>query len=398
MKILELDIKGFRSLKDVTWKPGDLNVVIGPNGAGKSNLLRLLELMAVSAQGGLSRHVQSWGGMTQLVWDGSCESITFSLNASPVEPARSEDRESLTYQLEMARIGGGSAFRIEHELLANFYHKDRGERDDPFKLLERQRMRALVFNESESGLAAPEEDLLEEESLLSQTAGPFSANRHIPPFRKELASFCVYHDLHVDKDAAIREPAVARLEKRAAPDGQNLTSVLHTLYTGDREFRKDVDLAMRCAFGDDYEELVFPPAADQKIQMRVRWKTLQREQSTADLSDGTLRFLFLLTVLASPDPAPVIAIDEPELGLHPSMLSIVAEYAVDASDRAQVILTTHSPELLDAFGDAKPTTTVAAWADGETSLKIIDGDKLEYWLKEYKLGRMLSSGELEAMA
>ncbi len=109
-----------------------------------------------------------------------------------------------------------------------------------------------------------------------------------------------------------------------------------------------------------------------------------------------MRFLFLLTVLASPSPAPIIAIDEPETGLHPSMLPIVAEYAVDASQRVQVIITTHSPQFLDAFTDTKPTTTVAKWMNGETILKKLEGAELDYWLKEYSLGSLFRSGELEA--
>ena len=191
---------------------------------------------------------------------------------------------------------------------------------------------------------------------------------------------------------------VTRHEKRVQPDGQNLISVLHTLYTNDRDFKKEINAAMRAAFGDDFEELVFPPAADQRIQLRVRWKSLKREQSAADLSDGTLRFLFLLAVLSSPDPAPMIAIDEPETGLHPSMLPIIAEYAVDAARRTQVILTTHSPQFLDAFGKTVPTTTVVKWNDGETELKTIDGGELALWLKDYSLGALHKSGELEAIA
>jgi predicted ATPase len=70
MKILQLDIEGFRSLKKVSWKPGDLNVIIGPNGTGKSNLLRFLELMSVSAQGRLGKYIQALGGMGPIVWDG----------------------------------------------------------------------------------------------------------------------------------------------------------------------------------------------------------------------------------------------------------------------------------------------------------------------------------------
>ena len=203
--------------------------------------------------------------------------------------------------------------------------------------------------------------------------------------------------MHTNKDASIRQPAIARLEKRVDPDGQNLISVIHTLYTSDRDFKNDINSAMQAAFGDDFEELVFPPASDQRIQLRIRWKSLKREQSAAELSDGTLRFLFLLTVLASPSPAPVIAIDEPETGLHPSMLPIVAEYAIEASTRSQVILTTHSPQFLDAFVTTRPTTTIAKWQDGETVLKTLSGDELDYWLKEYSLGALFKSGELEQM-
>jgi predicted ATPase len=395
MRILELDVKGFRSLRDVHWMPDDLNVLIGSNASGKSNLLRLLELAATSAQGRLGKYIQSAGGMEPLLWDGTAEEISIRCKCSPVEPGRDIARDSLTYELELGRLGQSSTYRIDWELLGNYFNCEQGIKDEPFKLLERQRSRAYVFDEHERGLTAPEDQVPEEETLLSLAAGPFTANRLITMFQQQLASWCVYHDLHVNQDAPIRQAVVARSEKRVNPDGQNLTSVLHTLYTGDRQFKKDINAAMRAAFGDDFEELVFPPAADQRIQLRVRWKSLKREQSAADLSDGTLRFLFLLTVLASPSLAPLIAIDEPETGLHPSMLPIVAEYAVDASLRTQVILTTHSPQLLDAFGNTHPTTTVVKWHDGETHLHKLEGAKLDDWLKEYTLGTLFRSGELE---
>lgn len=300
-------------------------------------------------QGELGKYIQRAGGMDPLVWDGKAECIKFVIDTSPVEKDRDLETDSLTYEMEMGRVGKGSTYRINHELLGNYYRVRTGERNEPFKMLERNPQRAVVFDENEHSLIAPEESVIEEESLLSLTSGPFTQNRFIPPFQKYMAEWSIYHDLHVNMDAAIRQPTVARHETRVEPDGQNLISVLHTLYTGDRNFKNDINMAMRAAFGDDFDELVFPPAADQRIQLRVRWKTLSREQSAADLSDGTLRFLFLLTVLASPNPAPLIAIDEPETGLHPSMLPIVAEYAVDASERTQVILTTHSPSFWMLF-------------------------------------------------
>jgi len=395
MKTLNLKIQGYRSLKNVSWVPDNLNILIGPNGSGKSNLLRVLEMISISARGQLGKYIQRAGGMDPLVWDGTAESITFSIKASPGEENRSVERDSLTYDMTIERIGKGSTYRVTHELLGNYYQVEQGERTEPFKMIDRDARRAVVFDENERSLVAPEESIIEEESLLSQTSGPFTQNRFIPPFQEYLAGWSIYHDLHVNMDAAIRQPTIARHETRVEPDGQNLISVLHTLYTGDRDFKNDINLAMHAAFGDDFEELVFPPAADQRIQLRVRWKTLSREQSAADLSDGTLRFLFLLTVLASPNPAPLIAIDEPETGLHPLMLPIIAEYALDASERTQVILTTHSPQLLDAFNDVIPKTTVVKWAEGETVLQNVEGEQLERWLKEYSLGSLFRSGELE---
>lgn len=398
MKILSLDVDGFRSLKEiVSWRPGNLNVLIGPNGSGKSNLLRILDLLAVAAQGGLGKLVQSNGGMEALVWDGEAESIRLRVRCSPLDKDRNEFKESLTYELRLDRVGKSGEYRIGYELLGNFSKVEQNLSQQPFKLLERQGLSARIFDQQQHALAAPEENVPLLETLLSVAADPFTQNRLLPPFRAQMSTWSVYHDFHTDRGAAVRQPIVTSHEKRVEPDGQNLISVLHTLYYNDREFKKEINAAMLAAFGDDYEELEFPPASDQRIQLRVRWKSLKRARSAADLSDGTLRFLFLLTVLSSPDPAPLIAIDEPETGLHPSMLPIVAEYAEEAARRTQVILTTHSPQFLDAFKTV-PTTTIVKWNEGETELQTIDGGELRLWLKDYSLGALHNSGELEAIA
>jgi predicted ATPase len=396
MKILRLTVEGFRSLADVEWKPGDLNVVIGPNASGKSNLLRVLELLAVSARGGLAKYIQKEGGMGPLVWDGLADSITISSKVSPLDPAKDVARYSHTYELELERLGNSSAYRIGRELLGNFSKVESGLKEEPFKILERLPHRAVIFNEEEHGFVAPEESIPEEETLLSVAAGPFPKNDEIPKYQRELASWSIYQDIRTDRDAVIRQPPVTRVEKRVNSDGQNLVSVLHTLYSGDREFKREVNVAMKAAFGEEFEELSFQPAADQLIQFRLVWKSLRREQSAADLSDGTLRFLFLLAVLANPAPPPLIAIDEPEMGLHPSMLPIIAEYAASAAARTQVILTTHSPAFLDAFRTV-PTVTVVHWSEGKTKLEVRSGEELAYWLKQYTLGEIYRTGELEAI-
>ncbi len=397
MKILQLDIEGFRSLKKVSWKPGDLNVIIGPNGTGKSNLLRFLELMSASAQGRLGKYIQSFGGMQPIVWDSQASSILFKLKTLSKDEKTDPQKDVLTYALELAHLGAGSFYRIERELLANFFEVETGKQFEPFKFLERAGMNGHIFDAKRHAIFATENSLKEEETLLSMISGPFASNLLIKLFQLELGSWRIYHDIHVHQNAIIRQPVVARLERLVDSDGQNLISVLHTLYSENREFKKEINTAMRAAFGADFEELSFPPAADQRIQLRVHWKSRRMPDAAADLSDGTLRFLLLLTILANPSYPSVIAIDEPETGLHPSMLPIIAEYAVDAATRTQVIFTTHSHQFLDAFTDTKPTTTVAKWENGETILKVLEDEKLGYWLKEYSLGALFKSGELEDM-
>lgn len=397
MRIIELEVKGFRSLANTKWKPERLNVLIGPNGSGKSNVLRALQTISTAANGGLAKLVQRDGGMERLVWDGQTDSIHFCVKMSPAHETHDEVRDSLIYSLNMSRIGKSSSYRIEHEMLGNFYRYEIGELNHPFKLLERSPNDAVVFDPNEQIVRVNMERIDEAETLLSVAGGPLSVNEFVRSFRLGLADWMIYEDLHTNRDAEIRQAAVTRNETKVEPSGQNLIAVLHTLYSTEREFKNELNLAMKAAFGDDFEELVFPPAADQRVQLRVRWRSLKREQSAADLSDGTLRFLFLIAVLANPNPPSLIAIDEPEAGLHPSMLPIVAEYARDASLRSQVILTTHSPGLLDAFGDEAPNTVVVNWRDGMTSLNPISGDKLQYWLKQYSLGELFRSNELEAM-
>lgn len=395
MRILSLSCKSFRSFRALSaWEPSSLNVVIGPNSSGKSNLLRCIDFLASTAQGRLGETVQQAGGLDAMIWDGEGEELGIALTCSPVSPGSG----SIDYDLRLSKLGQGGDFSIALEQLADFQRVRENQFGTPFKYVDRAGTRVRVFDENDRALVPPEDEVPLAETMVSLAKGPFTANRIISQFRTQLAGFSVYQDFQTNREAAVRLPSITRMEKRVNADGQNLISVLHTLYTGNRDFKNEVNDAMRAAFGNDFEELVFPPASDQRIQLRVRWRSLKREQSAAELSDGTLRFLFLLTVLATPDPAPVIAIEEPETGLHPSMLPIIAEYAVEASKKAQIILTTHSPQLLDAFSETRPQTTVVHREEGETQLRVLEEAKLAEWLEEYSLGALFRSGELEELS
>ncbi len=129
----------------------------------------------------------------------------------------------------------------------------------------------------------------------------------------------------------------------------------------------------------------------------VRWKGLTNPTPTADLSDGTLRFLFLAAVLANPFPPSLIAIDEPETGLHPRMLPIIAEFAAAMSDHTQVVFATHSPEFLDVITKFQPSTFTVQMQNAETQINRIPDERLEHWLKEYTLGELYRTRSLETI-
>jgi predicted ATPase len=393
MKILSLEVHDFRSLKDVTWQPGDLNLVIGPNASGKSNLLQALELLRSCAEeGALSDHVIRAGGMHPLVWDGTAEGFSFRLRAS-IAPTSEEPAHSLEYLIRPRRIGNTSAFRIGAEEL-NDSTPAPGGGTGPLAF-RRAGPEWWLFDGNNSPQSAG--IMGDDETLLSTVRGVFGPSDLWNSFGDQLARWSIYQDFRTDRDSPVRRPNLTRYETDVSPDGSNLVSVLHTRYSSNREFQESVDAAMRVAFGDDYDRLTFPPAADGRVQLRLRWKSLKQEQSADQLSDGTLRFLFLITVLDHESPPPLIAIDEPETGLHPRMMPLIAEHARDAADRSQVILTTHSAEFLDAFSEFQPTVTVADREEGATNLRVVDGKELDHWLSAYTLGQIYRSRTLEQM-
>ena len=380
MFISGLWITGFTSLRAVDWQPARLNVLIGPNGSGKSNLLRALDLIATSAAGNLRDFILRKGGFPRLQWGESTEPITFNVVTGTAEQI---------YEVELSPMPGSASFRVSSESLAfpapaapgtHLFLRAGGH----LELLQGDRMEVPY----------PASEIPHDETVLSMVTALWS---HPAPyeFQQYLRSWAIYHDLRVDEHAGIRRSAIKREERRVSRDGQNLTAVLDTLYAG--EFKETIDNAMSAAFPGDYEELILRPAEPDRIQLYLRRKHGARQDSAADLSDGTLRFLLLLTILASPDPPPLIAIDEPEGGLHPSMLPIIAEFANAAATRTQVILSTHSPQMLDAFGEDLPAATIFNWVEDQTELKIIAGEELKKWVDEYSLGRFIFSGEAAAV-
>jgi predicted ATPase len=130
------------------------------------------------------------------------------------------------------------------------------------------------------------------------------------------------------------------------------------------------------------------------VQLLVRERDLRQPIPATRLSDGTLRYLCLLAILCHPSPPPLICIEEPEIGLHPDILPTVARLLVDASQRTQLIVTTHSEALVDALTDTPEAVVVCEKEQGSTTMRRLDKGAMKEWLEKYTLGHLWSSGEL----
>jgi len=112
------------------------------------------------------------------------------------------------------------------------------------------------------------------------------------------------------------------------------------------------------------------------------------------LSDGTLRYLCLLAILCDPEPAPLICIEEPELGLHPDILPGLADLLRATSNRTQLIVTTHSDILVDAMTETPESVVVCGKYEGQTTMERLNPADLRHWLEKYRLGQLWTQGEI----
>ena len=112
------------------------------------------------------------------------------------------------------------------------------------------------------------------------------------------------------------------------------------------------------------------------------------------LSDGTLRYLTLLTILLDPEPPPLVAIEEPELGLHPDLMPHLAKLMRKAARSMQLVVTTHSRVLVDALGEQPESVVICSKEAGVTRMERLDGERMKNWLERYSLGELWRIGEL----
>ena len=363
------------SFRDTKVELKKLNVLIGANGSGKSNFVDTLSLLAgftadseafFRSQGGAGDWIskaQDAGRLPQLIY------------------RFGEGRE-----YEVSFVSSGPSSGPFPSPFSHVYTEDLRS--------SKPRVVALSRNDSVISGRGPLATHFRNEqpdmgrSVLSYL---FPARSGWREWQEQLRAISTY------RLAGLREirqgvPITGSSSRYLAPTGDNLAKMIYDFYQAG--LLDGIDAALK-RFGEGYSSIkaeIFGPYWG----LRLSEDRLEGSVSATRISDGTLRFLQLLVILRHPDPPPLIVIEEPELGLHPDAIGIIADELMEASERTQIVVTTHSPELLKSLQQVPDCVLVCEKDfDNATSIRRLDPKSTRLWLEEFSsLGELWRSGAI----
>ena len=351
-----ITVEGFKSIRSVERLPlMSLNVLIGPNGSGKSNFVGVFSFLQAILSRRLQESVTRAGGADRILHFGS--KVTPSLRIQV-----SFENEVNGYEISLSATDTGSLF-VQQE---TGYFWDKQRYDEPYT--------TVLPCETTTGAEA---DVGLQRSGIGKHVG------------NHLARWRLYHFHDTSATSPIKQTANVNDNRYLRPDGANLAAFLHLLrHKHEASYgliRRTVQLVTPF-----FEDFVLEPQALNENKIRLEWRHRKSDAyfDVSSLSDGSLRFIALTTLLLQPvelRPS-VIILDEPELGLHPFAITTLASLIKQVSVETQVVLATQSPLLLDHF--RPEDVLVAERVAGQTQFTRLDGAALETWLEDYSLGQL----------
>lgn len=360
MKLDHIEVSGFKSIRELKLDLGSLNVLIGANGSGKSNFIALFEALNHIVEGRFQLFVAKAGGAESFLYYGQKATdeiqinLAFGQNSYSCTLLPSAD-ESLVFGNE-ACFFQAKGFPEPYKTWLGSGHK---------------------------------------ESELSNTAD-FSPETHWPKnvvahVLESLQSWKVYHFHDTSESAPVKKSRDVNDNIYLRADASNLAAFLYMLKRTKSEYYRAIRDTVRLVapFFDDF--LLRPnPENENMIHLEWREKGSDFPFQAYHLSDGTLRFVCLVTLLLQPQLPSTILIDEPELGLHPYAIAVLASLMRSAAGRTQLIVSTQSVSLVNQF-DAEDLLIVERREKDkryETVIERVDSERLSCWLEDYSLGEL----------
>jgi predicted ATPase len=338
-----------------------LNILIGPNGSGKSNLIDIISLLQALPRD-ITVPIREGGGIRDWIWKGAMHPYFPDIpGGTPcIIEVVTEDRyshlNSLRYSLHFT------------EKTQRFDILDETLNDDTI---------SDIYGTVDS-----------RQSAMSRFKGPIYPE--ITHLGNTFGNIRIYRNWSFGRHTPLRQPQKSDLPNIWLEENfTNLGLVLNRLQQNAETKKKFLKNLNALYDGiDDYGVNI------EGGTVQVFFHEGRFTIPATRLSDGTLRYLCLLAILCNPTPPPLVCIEEPELGLHPDVLSTLAELMIEASQKTQLIVTTHSSQLVDKFTDSPDSVIVCEKHEGATTMKRLDKDALSAWLKDYSLGEVWSMGEI----
>ncbi len=375
-KLNRVRIEGFRRLESLDLELRPLTVLIGANGSGKSSFLDAFSLLSASASGTLNEKLTEFAGLGSLLTRGRADALALKVHV-PFDSA-----PSMEYDLRLVPSGASysiakeSLTRYEPLLARSFNYIDSTNSD-------------VRYLDLEDKLTRPNWEHNPLETSLSQVPRMFGQSED---FRKLLSTSTLYHALDVGPRSAVKLPQQMRPANLPGSNGEALVAHLYGLRETDPDRFETILETLRAAY-PGFEALNFPPVAAGLIALTWKDRSFERPIFMHELSEGTLRFLWLAALLLSPTLSTFTMIDEPEISLHPELLRLLADLMRDASRRTQLIVATHSERLVNFL---QPSEVMVLDVDdrGSTQATWADSFDLAAWLENYTLGEIWRLGQL----
>jgi predicted ATPase len=359
-----------------------LNVLIGPNGCGKSNLIEAISLLR-SAPSAIASTVRDGGGIRDWLWKGEkrpTAKIEAVVRCSLYQGAAKDLRHSISF------TESGGRFELVDERIENA-SADPGKPKPYFYFGVENGFPMLSVNGQ--GRRLKREDVDPEKSILAQRKDP-EQYPEITFLGKEYEKVRLYREWSFGRYTAPRLPQKDSGSSQFLDDDcSNLGMVLNRLM-GEPEVKGTVLEQLR----ELYDGIDDIHVEIQGGHVQVVLHEGKMKIPATRLSDGTLRYLCLIAILCHPELPPLVCIEEPELGLHPDALVVIARMLQAASERSQIVVTTHSKIIVDALSDTPEYVVVCDKVEGQTRMKRLDGKELKVWLEKYSLGELWRSGEI----
>jgi len=361
-----------------------LNVLIGPNGSGKSNFVEILELLR-AAPSDLAAAVRDGGGVSEWLWKGTRENSLGRLEATVSLPGFPTD---FRYRLEFGVAG--SRLEVLDEAIEDALVTRHGAPDVRFYYRFQRGHPVMSVQRGGQPRRLNRESLDPQQSVLSQRKDP-DLYPEVTALGKAFRGIATFREWTFGRNPPLRQPQPADLPGDSLlPDARNLALFINSIEHSDAwsELKK----ALR-RFLPRFDQISTRLIAG-TAQIFLHEKGLSTPVPATRLSDGTIRFIALIAILLKPEFASLICIEEPELGMHPDALGLIAELLRGASAKTQIVVTTHSDILLSALSDSAESVLVCENVNGASTVRRLQTEKLGPWLRDYRLGEVWRAGEL----